>query len=158
MVKFKIVVLYPRLVLTLLLSAVKIISKSTITRLHHERQLKIQLHRPLGECNLKEFINITSSCKSLKAFIRFVVYYITEKIPNVRALIGTAVQKETWPALRQSQWKKNCQSYDHKTYLIEDMSGIWVSSTTVSYNCVNLWKLIKVIAMKESHITTGSTR
>ena len=91
MVKFKIVVLYPRLVLTLLLSAVKIISKSTITRLHHERQLKIQLHRPLGECNLKEFINITSSCKSLKAFIRFVVYYITEKIPNVRALIGTAV-------------------------------------------------------------------
>jgi len=40
---------------------------SSIMNLHYESYLKIlsKLHKPLGECNLKEFSNITSSVNPL---------------------------------------------------------------------------------------------
>ena len=51
-----------------------------------------KLHEPFGECNLKEFSN-DEQCKSIfvRAFIRLLIYYMTEKIANARALITTTV-------------------------------------------------------------------
>ena len=69
---------------------------SAIKYLHYEWYLKIlsKLHKPLGECNIEEFSNTTSNVNTFKiaqAFIRLLIYHITEKIANACALICTAV-------------------------------------------------------------------
>jgi len=58
---------------------------TAIKGLHYERYLKI--------LSLKEFSDITSGVNPYaRGFLRLLIYYMTEKITNARALICTPVQ------------------------------------------------------------------
>ena len=74
---------------------------SAIDDLYYEWYLKIhsKLSQPLGECNLKEFSNITSTLNPqllIQAFIGLLIYYMTEKTANSCTLICIAVQTKNF--------------------------------------------------------------
>jgi len=66
-----------------------------INDIHHEWRLKIhsKLHKPLGECNLKEFLNIMSSVNPYLLELSYDYSYVmTEKITKSHTLIRAWVQ------------------------------------------------------------------